>query len=108
DFGPAEGDYYEIPFRSLIVRNFPNLTVACRGLSATHEAAAAVRVMATMHAVGEAAGIAAAAAAGHGKNIHHIDGAWVRSQIPYMQTGPDFDMLWEAANGYPWTLASQT
>jgi len=106
DFGPPEGDYYEVPFRSLIAKNFPNLIVACRGLSATHEAAAAVRVMATMHAVGEAAGIAAAAAAGQEKDIHHVDGTWVRTQIPYMQTGPDFDELWEAANGYPWTLAS--
>src|SRR5690606_16027266 len=82
DFGPPEGDYYEVPFRSLIAKNFPNLIVACRGLSATHEAAAAVRVMATMHAVGEAAGIAAAAAAGQEKDIHHVDGTWVERKSP--------------------------
>jgi hypothetical protein len=46
--------------------------------------------MATMHGLGEAAGIAAAEATQSNKNVNGISGEWVRSQIPYMQEDPDF------------------
>jgi len=95
-FGPPPGDYYEVPFRSLITNDCPNVAVACRALSATHEASAAIRVMATMHAVGEAAGIAAAQAALRDEDVAAIPGEWVRSQIPYMAEAPDY--------GAPWNL----
>lgn len=94
EFGPPAGDYYEVPFRSLAPVDCPNLLVACRALSASHEAAAAVRVMATMHGIGEAAGIAAAEAARTDDEVSDISGEWVRSQIPYMSEGPDFDRPW--------------
>ncbi len=94
-FGPPKGEYYEIPFRSLVPLDCPNLLVACRALSATHEAAAAVRVMATMHGVGEAAGIACARASEQGCDVSAVPGAWVRSQIPYMSEGPDFGAPWQ-------------
>ncbi len=100
EFGPPKGDYYEVPFRSLVPVDCPNLLVACRALSATHEAAAAVRVMATMHGIGEAAGIASAQAAKQACNVSEISGEWVRSQIPYMAEGPDF--------GPPWCLSSNS
>jgi hypothetical protein len=104
DFGPSEGDFYEVPFRSLVNQNCPNLIVACRALSATHEAAAAVRVMATMHGVGQAAGIAAAKACAEGCPVNHIPGEWVRSTIPYMEQAPDFEEPWSAKAGFPWTV----
>ncbi|MDQ8194941.1 FAD-dependent oxidoreductase [Coraliomargarita sp. SDUM461004] len=94
-FGPPEDDFYEIPFRSLVSPSCSNLLVACRALSASHEASAAVRVMATMHAVGEAAGIASSEAVAQGVDVTSISGEWVRSQIPYMEEGPDY--------GYPWS-----
>ncbi len=94
EFGPPQGDYYEVPFRSLAPVDCPNLLVACRALSATHEAAAAVRVMATMHGIGEAAGIAAAEAARKVCDVADISGEWVRTQIPYMSEGPDFGQPW--------------
>lgn len=97
DFGPPAGDFYEVPFRSLIPVDCPNLLVACRALSATHEAAAAVRVMATMHGIGEAAGIAAAEAAKKACDVSTISGEWVRGQIPYMAEGPDFGPPWQGA-----------
>ncbi len=53
---------YQIPMRSLLVSEVSNLIVACRALSATHEAAAAIRVTPIMMAVGQAAGLMGAAA----------------------------------------------
>ncbi len=94
-FGPPPGDWYEIPFRSLIPLECPNLIVACRALAATHEAAAAVRVMATMHGIGEAAGIAAAEAVRTGTDVTQVSGEWVRSQIEYLHSGPDHGPLWD-------------
>ncbi|MBC7476168.1 MAG: FAD-dependent oxidoreductase [Candidatus Sericytochromatia bacterium] len=55
-----EGEYYDIPFRSLIPKNINNLLVAGRCISATHEAQASIRITATCTAMGEAAGNAAA------------------------------------------------
>ncbi|HRE83885.1 MAG TPA: FAD-dependent oxidoreductase [Opitutaceae bacterium] len=98
-FAPPPGDFYEVPFRSLITPDCPNLIVACRALAATHEASAAVRVMATMHGVGEAAGVAAAECVRKGEDVTKISGEWVRSQIPYLHHGPDHDLLWKSKGG---------
>ena len=54
---------YRIPYRSLIAASFDNALVAGRGVSATHSALAAIRVMTISMAVGQAAGTAAALAA---------------------------------------------
>ncbi|VTU31448.1 FAD-dependent oxidoreductase [Variovorax sp. PBL-E5] len=54
---------YQIPYRSLIPTAFDNALVVGRGISATHEALAAIRVMTISMAVGQAAGTAAAMAA---------------------------------------------
>jgi hypothetical protein len=69
--------------------------VPCRALSASHEASAAVRVMATMHGLGEAAGIAAAEAVRQGCDVTTVPGEWVREQIPYLTGGPDFGPPWD-------------
>jgi hypothetical protein len=53
------GDCYDIPYRSLVPRETDNLLVAGRCISTTHEAMAAIRVMSTCMAMGEAAGRAA-------------------------------------------------
>ncbi|MGQ8335796.1 FAD-dependent oxidoreductase [Sunxiuqinia sp. A32] len=95
-FAPPPGDYYEIPLRSLLTTKCTNLAVACRALSATHEASAAIRVMATMHGIGEAAGLAAAEAAKGHMDVIEISGEWLRDQISYMSEGPDF--------GFPWNM----
>ena len=49
------GDCYDIPYRSLVPLNVENLLVAGRCISTTHEAMAAIRVMATCMAMGEGA-----------------------------------------------------
>lgn len=96
EFAPPSNDYYEIPYRCIITAKCPNLLVPCRALSATHEASAAIRVMATMVGLGEAAGIAAGQATIKQLYVNEIDGKWVRSQIKYMSEGVDFDNLWKA------------
>ena len=53
------GDCYDIPYRSLLPSRVENLLVAGRCISTTHEAMAAIRVMSTCMAMGEAAGRAA-------------------------------------------------
>lgn len=61
---PMDADHaYQIPYRSLIPRTLDNALVVGRGISASHEALAAIRVMTISMAVGHAAGIAAAMAA---------------------------------------------
>ena len=54
---------YQIPYRSLIPTTLDNALGVGRGISASHEALAAIRVMTISMAVGHAAGIAAAMAA---------------------------------------------
>jgi hypothetical protein len=64
---------YEIPFRSLVPLSIEQLLVAGRCLSATHEAAAAVRVMPACFAMGQAAGTAAALALKTGTTVRRVD-----------------------------------
>lgn len=59
----GEDHAYQIPLRSLIPTTLDNALVAGRGVSATHEALAAIRVMTISMAVGQAAGLAASMAA---------------------------------------------
>lgn len=53
---------YDVPYRTLLPQEISNLLVTGRCLSATHEAAASVRITPTAMALGEAAGTAAAMA----------------------------------------------
>lgn len=76
--------FYELPFRSLVTEPLQNLLVACRAVSTDFEAHAAVRVMANMHAVGEAAGHAVALARMARLDVGELDGADVRRRMPYL------------------------
>ena len=53
-----EGEFYTIPYRSLIPKNVDNLLVAGRCISSDHEAQASYRIMPTVCTIGEAAGTA--------------------------------------------------
>ena len=53
-----EGEFYTIPYRSLIPKNADNLLVAGRCISSDHEAQASYRIMPTVCTIGEAAGTA--------------------------------------------------
>ncbi len=84
DIHPASGaglDYralgehhaYGIPLRCLLPKGLTNALVAGRGISATHEALAAVRVMPIAMALGQAAGTAAALSLAHGGDVRRVD-----------------------------------
>lgn len=72
---------YLIPYRSLIPTTLDNALVAGRGLSATHEALAAIRVMTISMAVGQAAGMAATMALGSGGEVRAVDPAVLRAAL---------------------------
>lgn len=76
-----DGDYYTIPYRSLVPREISNLLVAGRCISATHEAQASVRIMPICATLGQAAGTAAAVAKQTGTNVHDVDVSKVRSLL---------------------------
>lgn len=60
-----EGQYYSIPYRTMLPVETENLLVTGRCISATHEAQASIRIMPIVCCLGEAAGTAAALAAAH-------------------------------------------
>lgn len=67
------GTYYTIPYRSLQPKEFNNLLVGGRCLSATHEAQASIRIMPTCACLGEAAGVAVALASKSKCSVKEID-----------------------------------
>lgn len=69
----TDGKYYKIPYRSLLPKEFDNLLVAGRCISATHEAQASIRIMPICATLGQAAGTALAIAHRTGKNAHTVD-----------------------------------
>ncbi len=75
---------YQIPYRSLIPRSLDNALAVGRGVSATHSALAAIRVMTISMAVGQAAGTAAAqlvAASTGALDVRAIDVRTLRSTL---------------------------
>jgi hypothetical protein len=76
-----EGQYYTIPFRSLIPKGVNNLLVAGRCISATHEAQASIRIMPIVACIGEAAGTATGIAFKDGLNVNEIDVEKVQVQL---------------------------
>ena len=75
------GEYYSIPYRSLIPKEFDNLLVAGRCISATHEAQASVRIMPICACMGEAAGLAIAIAKQTNTNAHTLDSDILREKL---------------------------
>jgi ribulose 1,5-bisphosphate synthetase/thiazole synthase len=68
-----KGEYYDIPYRSLLPVDFDNVLVAGRCLSATHSAHSSARIQATCAGMGEAAGTAAALAKKYGVTTREVD-----------------------------------
>lgn len=67
-----DGEYYTIPYRSLIPKGAENLLVAGRCISSDHGAQASYRIMPVVCCIGEAAGVAIALAAKGGVDTRDI------------------------------------
>ena len=76
-----DGDYYGVPYRCLVPLKVENLLVAGRCLSATSEAAGAVRVMPPVMAMGQAAGTAAALCVKGGMTPRKLDAAALTAKL---------------------------
>lgn len=76
-----EGKWYEIPLRSLLVRDAENLMVAGRCIGATREGHAALRIMPTSSATGEACGAVAALAVKNGSSLREVKYQQVRQSL---------------------------
>jgi hypothetical protein len=62
-----------VPFRAMIMEDFPNLIVAGRPVSADETAFASLRVQASCMGMGQAAGFAAAESVAQGRSVQNID-----------------------------------
>ncbi len=76
-----EGEYYEVPFRSLVSADISNLLIGSRCICSSHEAHSSLRVMPVVAGIGEAAGTAAALASQNFEDVSAIDGKQVRKMI---------------------------
>ena len=77
----GDSGVYGIPFRSLVPETVEDLLVAGRCFSATHDAHASARSMATCMAMGQAAGTAAALAAARGITPRALDVRDLRDRL---------------------------
>lgn len=67
------GEYYTIPYRSLVPKNSENLLVAGRCISVDHRAQASIRIMPIVTTLGQAAGLAVAIANKENASVKNID-----------------------------------
>jgi len=88
------GEWYDIPFRSLIPEKLDNLIIGGRPISATHEAHSALRVQPIAMAIGQAAGTAAAICSNEGYLPREADVKTIQKSLlkqgAYL--GPQFEI----------------
>jgi len=87
----AQGAAYGIPYRALLPRGLDALLVAGRCFSATHDAHASARSMATCMAMGQAAGTAAALAASANSTPRAVNADELRETL--LRNGALFEPL---------------
>jgi ribulose 1,5-bisphosphate synthetase/thiazole synthase len=72
------GDYYQIPYKTMIPEGIDNLIVTGRTISASFHAQASLRVMATCMMLGEAAGVASSLCVKENNKPEEIDPSLIR------------------------------
>ncbi len=77
----SDGQFYSIPYRSLLPKEYDNLLACGRCLSADHTAHSAVRIIPICANLGEAAGVAAAVCKQSGTNAHTVNFNDIRSML---------------------------
>jgi hypothetical protein len=70
---PPEGEYYQIPYRCILVKGLTNVFTVGRCISTTHDAQGATRMVPTTIAVAQGAGTASALAVQRGHALREID-----------------------------------
>ncbi len=78
---PPDGEWFDIPYRTLVPKEIDGLLVSGRCISADYQAMAAMRVMGPCMAIGEAAGTAAAMAAQADIAPRDVDVESLRSRL---------------------------
>lgn len=73
-----KGEYFEIPYSSLVTAERSNLIVGGRCISSTFIAQSSIRVQPTCRAIGEACGLAAYYSIKNKIDINQIDGKFIR------------------------------
>lgn len=91
---------YQIPYRTLLVKDRHNLLVAGRCFSATRVALASTRIMPTGCLTGQAAGIAAALSVRSGCSLREIAPDEIRARLLDGARGADLMQARLAANGH--------
>ena len=81
EYVPIKGDYYGVPYRSLLPKGIDQLLIAGRCVSADSTAAGAIRVMPPCMGMGQAAGIAAAMAVKQEINVRNVDPQELRTLL---------------------------
>ena len=87
--GLPDGEFYDIPLRSLLPQKIDNLLVAGRCISGTHEAASSYRVMPVCMATGQAAGVCAALSVKTQKTPRTVPSAEVQAEL--LRQGADLE-----------------
>ena len=84
----AKGEFYEIPYRSLITNEISNLLVVGRCISTNFSAQAAVRIQPSCMSMGEAAGIASAYGLKNNIAVNAIDWSMIPPEVrSYVSAG---------------------
>jgi hypothetical protein len=78
---PPEGDYHEVPYRSLVPLGVEDLLVAGRCLSASFEAQSSIRIQTNCRAMGEAAAVASAMSLNRGLHPRQLNGRELRDEL---------------------------
>jgi hypothetical protein len=81
EYVPIKGDYYGIPYRSLLPKGVEQLLIAGRCVSADSTAAGAIRVMPPCMGMGQAAGTAAAIAVKEQCNVRQVNTSQLRTVL---------------------------
>lgn len=76
-----KGEFFEIPYGTLVPKGIDNLLVAGRCSSASFWAQSAIRIQLVCHALGEAAGLGASMALDLGCTAAQVDGTAVRKEM---------------------------
>lgn len=81
----SRGEYYEIPYRSLITFEVENLVVVGRHISSTFLMQASLRIQPTVRDMGEAAGKACAYSIKNNMALNTLNGAHLKQQLQMVE-----------------------